>query len=230
MKMQQKSGFTLVELLTVIAVISLLLAILMPVLSRAREQAKVLVVNAELYNIALALEAYAMDHKNVYPPAHADCNGDVARTQWWSLPVELANQLYLPKGTVKTSVGTVQFSRIEDKFNAGCTYKYVSVGTCVDNSGTPFKQYLQIAPGFPNAQADKYIFTGSTSEFYCDPKTSPVTWCLFSLGPKYKNGTNIQDGFPVSRQFWYSVKKRGGIIIRTRLLDGRHIGTFGEEN
>jgi prepilin-type N-terminal cleavage/methylation domain-containing protein len=219
---ETKIGFTLVELLVVVSIIGLLLAILMPSLSRAREQAKVLVVNVELSYIAMALEAYAMDNKNIYPPARADCSGDIARKHWWSLPLELANGSYLPKKTE----GNVEFSNIEDKFNRGCTYKYVAVGTCFDYSGTPFKQYLQIPPGFPYSQSDNYSFTGKMNEFYGDPRISPVTWCLFSLGPRYKDGTNTSDGFPVARQFWYQQKKRSGLIIRTRLLKGQQIGTF----
>ena len=57
-----KRGFTLIELLVAIAIISLLMAISMPALYQAREQAKMVVVNGELYGIGIALEAYAMEN------------------------------------------------------------------------------------------------------------------------------------------------------------------------
>ena len=63
-----KRGFSLIEVLVVIAIIALLMAILMPILSRVREQATIVVVNSELYWIAVALESYFLDNENKYPP------------------------------------------------------------------------------------------------------------------------------------------------------------------
>ena len=53
-----KRGFTLTELLVVISIIGLLMGMLLPAVSRAREQAKVTVVNAELRQIGIALDMY----------------------------------------------------------------------------------------------------------------------------------------------------------------------------
>ena len=56
-------GFTLVELLVVIAVIALLMAILLPALNRAKEQGKRIVCMANLKQLTLAWMAYA-DNNN----------------------------------------------------------------------------------------------------------------------------------------------------------------------
>jgi prepilin-type N-terminal cleavage/methylation domain-containing protein len=56
---KQHRGFTLVELLVVIAVIALLMAILLPALGRAREQGKRIVCMANLKQLALGWIAYA---------------------------------------------------------------------------------------------------------------------------------------------------------------------------
>lgn len=216
-----KRGFTLIELLVVIAIVALLTAILMPALSLAREQAKIVVVNGELYGIAIALESYAMDNQDMYPPTRADCN-PWARKHAYALPQELVDAKYLPPG----EIGKVRFAQIEDKFNEGCSYKYIAVGPKYDYLGAPFgNQHLYIPEGFPSFEKENLVK-------YTDSRTSPVTWVLFSLGPRYDRASldetdfPLKEGFPVSRRFWYSPKAGEGIITRMRLKRGRHIGSF----
>jgi prepilin-type N-terminal cleavage/methylation domain-containing protein len=63
-------AFTLIELLTVVAIISLLISILMPSLSRARDQAKAVHCLARLKDYGNALAAYENIYKDLLPPAH----------------------------------------------------------------------------------------------------------------------------------------------------------------
>ena len=183
--MKPKRAFTLTELLVVIAIIALLLAILTPFLANARLRAKILVTDAELGNIGLALEAYGMDNKNIFPPTRTDCNPD-ARPYMYALPKELVNSGYMPGG----KVGNVTFSKMEDKFNKNLPYKYITPGLRFDYYGTPTKQLLQISKGFPDNETGEY-------QFYDDQKTSPVTWIIFSFGPKFDENNEVQDGYPV---------------------------------
>jgi len=60
--MGKGKGFTLIELLVVIAVIALLIAILIPVLNLAREQAQRAVCLSNLRQLTLAWVLYADDH------------------------------------------------------------------------------------------------------------------------------------------------------------------------
>jgi prepilin-type N-terminal cleavage/methylation domain-containing protein/prepilin-type processing-associated H-X9-DG protein len=60
-------GFTLVELLVVISIIATLLAVLMPALNKAREQAKKVVCTSNIKNIGLGTSFYTSDNDGYYP-------------------------------------------------------------------------------------------------------------------------------------------------------------------
>ena len=64
---QRLTAFTLIELLVVISIIALLIAMLLPVLGRAREQGNRVKCAANLHNWFLAISTYAEDNKGDYP-------------------------------------------------------------------------------------------------------------------------------------------------------------------
>lgn len=66
-------AFTLIELLVVVAIIALLVAILLPSLQRAREQAKAVVCSSQLKQISYALLYYIEDYDGWMPVSrHSD--------------------------------------------------------------------------------------------------------------------------------------------------------------
>jgi len=69
---KQEVGFTLIELLVVVAIIALLIAILLPSLASAREQAKRSTCAMNLKAIVTSVKSYAFDAKDAWPivPSH----------------------------------------------------------------------------------------------------------------------------------------------------------------
>src|SRR3954471_369177 len=63
----KRRGFTLIELLVVVAIIALLIAILLPSLGRAREQANRTTCQANVGGMSKAMAVYAADNSDQYP-------------------------------------------------------------------------------------------------------------------------------------------------------------------
>jgi len=80
----KRRGFTLIELLVVIAIIAILAAILFPVFSRAREQARKTQCLSNLKQIGNAMLMYAQDWDETLPLGMPGCVAPTAK-QWWSL-------------------------------------------------------------------------------------------------------------------------------------------------
>lgn len=65
--MMKKNRFTLIELLTIIAIIAILVALLMPALSMARNHFLALSCAGQQRQIITAMKSYSLDNNNVFP-------------------------------------------------------------------------------------------------------------------------------------------------------------------
>jgi len=68
MKTRPRHAFTLIELLTVMAIIGLLAALVLPVLDRVRSKARAAVSASNLRQLASATLAYVGDNREFFPP------------------------------------------------------------------------------------------------------------------------------------------------------------------
>lgn len=95
-------GFTLVEMLVVIAIISILAGLALTALITARRTSKENAIRAQLKVIESALERYEQDF-NDYPPSDGDVDGIVGSENLWrGLSTELKEGPYFKAGDIKT--------------------------------------------------------------------------------------------------------------------------------
>ena len=87
---QRPVGFTLIELLVVISIIALLIGILLPVLSSARDGARAMNCLSNLRSIGVAAYMYGEDFESIVLPYGFDKNGDGSlfgganNYEWWA--------------------------------------------------------------------------------------------------------------------------------------------------
>ena len=87
--MEKNRAFTLIELLVVIAVIAVLMGILMPVLSRVREQARMISCASNQKQLIMGLVGYATENDDNLPPSPVKLGKLESRTSGYHHPMEL---------------------------------------------------------------------------------------------------------------------------------------------
>ncbi len=209
-------GFTLVELLVVVALIALLIALLMPSLRRARRQARVVRVHVELRQVCIALDAYLLDNNEIPPPTRSACGTD----DLFQLPVELAEGRYLPPAE-----DDLPQAHFPDHFQPSRTYRYRAPGPVWMNGKfydrrSP-RAFVWVPDDFPYCESEEGEYAYARED---DPPT-PVTYAVWSIGPrpdapKFPRvpGFNEVDEtkFPLPRDYWLKHGGDEGLITHFR--------------
>ncbi len=82
MKQHRMHAFTLIEVVVVLATLSLLTALLMPALGRARAEARDIVCRSNLHQLVLANAAYATENGGFYVAAASDLWASAGLRRW----------------------------------------------------------------------------------------------------------------------------------------------------
>lgn len=189
-------GFTLVELLVTVAIISLLAALLLPVLRTARIKAKIARAHADLRSIGTSIETYRLDQE-AYPPARTFCAGGGMKVDDYNeCPPELRSLGYLGEFP-------------EDVFNPGRAYKYITPGLGYSNRVLTILS-IWVPTKFPHA--------GGRDVPYFNVDESPVTWAVWSVGPSGPKPFWMSEElhYPVPQRTWYDIKnglESEGVIV-----------------
>jgi prepilin-type N-terminal cleavage/methylation domain-containing protein len=139
----RKQGFTLIELLVVISIISLVMAIIVPSLGRVRCQARAMLSMNNQKQITSAVNFFALDNNEQYPPSVATVGFD---NNWnWSDPTKLTGNRHRSPGLYRAMSEYLR-SYITDASTMYCPnapqkYKYLqeawNAGDNWDNPDTP---------------------------------------------------------------------------------------------
>ncbi|MFI4912236.1 MAG: type II secretion system protein [Sedimentisphaeraceae bacterium JB056] len=115
----KKKAFTLIELLVVISIIAVLMSILMPALSKVREQGKAVVCGTNVKNNLNALTMYAMDNKDTTVPRLYESNiimpWDVALRPYFGTDISDSEQDYVVCPADRKKRGTINDLSGSDK-------------------------------------------------------------------------------------------------------------------
>jgi len=201
------NGFTLIELMIVIAIMAVIVAILLPSLTQARNRAKVVKTHIDLRSITTAIELYKQDHRQSIPPTHFSCNYRTA----YELPVDLAS--YLPAGHQDGRA----IIHLSDAFTPEAGYLYRAVGRAIMNESTLLENAatLWVEDGFPHG-------SGETGRYYNDPETSPVKYAVWSMGPDpVSSKFDIPGRLPIPRRYWLKDAAGAGVIVHFEDAFGR---------
>jgi prepilin-type N-terminal cleavage/methylation domain-containing protein/prepilin-type processing-associated H-X9-DG protein len=82
---EEVSGFTLIELLVVVAIIAVLVALLLPALASAREQARGVQCLSNMRELSTYVRYYVNEENSFYPPVMSWGPGGAFSWWWWTL-------------------------------------------------------------------------------------------------------------------------------------------------
>jgi prepilin-type N-terminal cleavage/methylation domain-containing protein/prepilin-type processing-associated H-X9-DG protein len=197
---RERSGhaFTLVELLVVIGIIALLISILLPALSKARESANQVKCASNIRQLTMALIGYAMENKGAFPPT-LTYNGT-------------SNSSYIPfNGDPAVPSGQAMENTWYQRGRIG---KFLGKPEVVENTSSAFNPDLASVSG-PIMVCPSYNARDARRNYAMNFWASS----RFNSSSGPPNGLNPSTGeHPYGRIFRYGVKNSAQIMLVTEVF------------
>ncbi|AHF92791.1 N-terminal cleavage protein [Opitutaceae bacterium TAV5] len=179
-------AFTLIELLTVIAIIGILAAIILPTVGAVRKAAREVKSVSNLRQIALAMNTYADDNKDKFPPGYYYKQGE-GELYWTS---ELVSYIGLPKKVLSAReslyVSPLALLPVNDSSEGSATmpFTYSAHGLlCADTSGGDTR-----LPRSQVARPSQVILVGEAAQ-----RTNTWAFATFSEPAEFKNRDSTKE-------------------------------------
>ncbi len=214
-------AFTLIELLVVIAIIAMLIGILIPALSAARQQARGAVCISNIRQLNVGLLHYATDYKEVVWPAYPKLVYSPDGGAWARLknPVPDPKVAYVP-GYIWDYVSNVD--RIAECPHNKRRKSVGTVGNNIFNSGTA----LDFDYTFLSSMQGIKLSTTAITGFLDNPQIHAVN----VMPPSKPAATAVMRNFRGTPVFfeehtvWYNEKVADGLFGNQDQLEQRHGG------
>jgi prepilin-type N-terminal cleavage/methylation domain-containing protein len=194
---RNRRGFTLIELMTVIAIIAILAGFLFPVLQNAREAGRRTQCLSNLKQIGYAVSQYAFDNDRKLPWA----------TAWYDYapPDFQVDPTFVALVLLKYEGNKVDIWRCPDAFmelnhpnrgmrNSVYYYNLFCDGPSVDAATPLYRQIAGMSIDGPYNFAVSWIEPGNPHNWQNTPQRRiPIVWDQTTGAPK-KNSTELRDG------------------------------------
>lgn len=209
-KFASRPAFTLIELLVVISIIALLISILLPALSSARESAEVIACLSNMRQVGVMIGAYTMERQEYLPVAHSfGATGNPGYNTTYRLGFAYDLRDYNPTGTVMP----------KSAFDCP-SLDSADYGTITRTDIVEYAWNREYMGGVDN-------YNGALANTYCDrkrlgdiPRTSDILLATEAL-----DGSGSNDAGWKSTLYWYTPGRHGQdrLSANVMFLDGHAI-------